>query len=118
MPTQFRAPFLPATIAPRWIWRYGATDKTGDPSSYIHIKDVMDLISPETFMAPIPEKRLRHLISISKDAELEDAMTALRRRGAHVAKTLDAHGQVTGLLFLEDVLEVLVGEVKAAAETA
>ena len=97
--------------------RYVITDESGDPSSYIHMKDVMDLMGPESFVAPIPEKRLRRLITVSRDAELEAAMALLRRRGAHVAKTIDAEGQVTGLLFLEDVLEVLVGEVNAAAET-
>ncbi|MGP6170651.1 hemolysin family protein [Microbacterium sp. A196] len=115
LPVNARPTDVQEAVIKHGFSRYVISDESGDPSSYIHMKDVMDLMSPELFTAPIPEKRLRRLLSVSRDAELEDAMAVLRRRGAHVAKTLDAEGQVTGLLFLEDVLEVLVGEVNAAA---
>lgn len=118
LPANARPADVHAAVAEHGFSRYVITDEVGDPSSYIHMKDVMDLMTAEAFTDPIPAKRLRRLITVSKDAELEDAMSILRRRGAHVAKTVDAQGQVTGLLFLEDVLEVLVGEVNAAAESA
>lgn len=118
LPAKARPADVQAAVATHGFSRYVITDESGSPASYIHMKDVMDLMGPETFAAPIPDKRLRRLSSISKNAELEDAMAVLRLRGAHVAKTLDADGQVIGLLFLEDVLEVLVGEVNAAAESA
>ncbi|PPG27086.1 hemolysin family protein [Pseudoclavibacter sp. RFBB5] len=102
-------------VAEHGFSRYVVTDERGEPTSYIHMKDVMDLMAPDVFTAPIPQKRLRSLVSVSRDAELEDAMAVLRDRGAHVAKALDSEGNVTGLLFLEDVLEVLVGEVNATA---
>lgn len=105
-------------VAEHGFSRYVVTDERGEPTSYIHMKDVMDLMGEDTFTAPIPQKRLRSLVSVSRDAELEDAMALLRDRGAHVAKALDAEGGVTGLLFLEDVLEVLVGEVNATAAAA
>ena len=31
--------------------------------------------------------------------------------GAHLARVIDAEGEVSGVVFLEDVLEELVGEV-------
>ncbi|MGO2750544.1 MAG: hemolysin family protein [Pseudoclavibacter sp.] len=105
-------------VAEHGFSRYVVTDERGEPTSYIHMKDVMDLMGEDTFTAPIPQKRLRSLVSVSRDAELEDAMALLRDRGAHVAKALDSEGVVTGLLFLEDVLEVLVGEVNATAAAA
>ncbi|WP_068493459.1 hemolysin family protein [Pseudoclavibacter helvolus] len=105
-------------VAEHGFSRYVVTDERGEPTSYIHMKDVMDLMGADAFTAPIPQKRLRSLVSVSRDAELEDAMSVLRNRGAHVAKALDSEGNVTGLLFLEDVLEVLVGEVNATAAAA
>ena len=46
--------------------------------------------------------------------ELEDAVALMRRTGAHVARVFDAHGTTTGVLFLEDIIEELVGEVQDA----
>ena len=94
--------------------RYVVTDRDGEPVSYVHMKDVMDLRG-EAFSSPIPAKRLRQLAAVPRDAELEDAMATMRRRGAHVARTHDDAGATTGLLYLEDVLEVLVGEIGATA---
>ncbi|MCW2772527.1 MAG: hypothetical protein JWN91_853 [Nocardioides sp.] len=92
--------------------RYVVQDSSGEPSGYLHVKDVMDLDS--TFDTAIPAKRIRRLVSVQRDAELEDAMRRLRQLGTHVARTVDEDGATTGLLFLEDVLEVLVGEVNDA----
>jgi CBS domain containing-hemolysin-like protein len=101
-------------VATHGYSRYVLTDSDGEPAAYIHMKDVMDLSTAETFHVPIPTKRHRQLGAVSRTAELEDAMAQMRRRGAHVAKTLDASGTTVGLLYLEDVLEVLVGEIDAA----
>jgi CBS domain containing-hemolysin-like protein len=38
----------------------------------------------------------------------------MRRNGARVARVFDAEGQTTGMLFLEDIIEELVGEVQDA----
>ena len=38
----------------------------------------------------------------------------MQRTGAHLATVLGDHGEVTGVVFLEDVLEELVGEVTDA----
>jgi CBS domain containing-hemolysin-like protein len=36
----------------------------------------------------------------------------MRRTGAHVARVFDGNATVTGVLFLEDIIEELVGEVE------
>lgn len=95
--------------------RYVLVDQTGEPRGYVHMKDVMDLIG-ESFNQPIPPKRIRALISISRSSEVEDAMSLMRNRGSHLAKTFDDQGKTTGLLFLEDVLEVLIGEIRSASD--
>lgn len=94
--------------------RYILTNKAGDPSGYLHLKDVMDLTSETKFTRPVPAKRIRRLASSFAGAELEDALAAMRRSGSHVARVFDAHGATTGMLFLEDIIEELVGEVQDA----
>ena len=94
--------------------RYVLADAGGTPIGYLHMKDVMDL-GPDEFDHPVPHKRIRRLVTVPTTTALEDAMARLRHHGAHVALTVDDDGEPVGLLFLEDVLEVLVGEVNDAA---
>ena len=60
----------------------------------------------------MPPKRIRQLISIFRGTDLEDALATLRRAGTHVARAFDESGATTGVLFLEDIIEELVGEVQ------
>ncbi|MFC9769800.1 MULTISPECIES: hemolysin family protein [unclassified Pseudarthrobacter] len=94
--------------------RYIVTDSKREPAGYLHLKDVMDLTTAEKFARPVPAKRIRRLASAFAGSELEDALAAMRRTGAHVARVSDAGGTTTGMLFLEDIIEELVGEVQDA----
>ena len=101
-------------VAGHGFSRYIVADSDGEPTGYLHLKDVMDLTSPEAFTAPVPAKRIRRMATAFRGAELEDALAAMRRSGAHVARVFDAEGNTTGMLFLEDIIEELVGEVRDA----
>lgn len=114
---------LPHTATPRDVQRavaahgysrYVMTDAQGTPTAYVHIKDLLDLSSPEVVDAPIPADRIRPLITIRPEVELEDALATIRARGTHIARVADANDQTTGALFLEDILEELIGEVQDA----
>ncbi len=114
---------LPSTATPADIQRavavhgysrYILTDDDGAPTGYLHLKDVMDLTTPAAFSQAVPAKRIRKLASAFSGSELEDALAVMRRTGAHVARVFDAHGTTTGVLFLEDIIEELVGEVQDA----
>jgi CBS domain containing-hemolysin-like protein len=93
--------------------RYPLTDESGDFVGYLHLKDVLDLREDEVDVS-IPAKRIRTLISLPASMELEDALASMRRVGAHMARSFDRRGKVKGVLFLEDILEELVGEVQDA----
>jgi CBS domain containing-hemolysin-like protein len=80
---------------------------------YWHLKDSLSS-EPEDLDKPLPSKQLRSLISIAETAELEDALAQMRRVGAHIARSFDSTGQVRALLFLEDIIEELVGEIEDA----
>lgn len=117
---------LPATATPADIQsavaehgysRYILTNEDGDPSGYLHLKDVMDLTSGEKFTTGVPAKRIRRLASAFSGSDLEDALATMRRTGSHVARVFDKNGTTTGVLFLEDIIEELVGEVQDATST-
>ncbi|MEA9985233.1 MULTISPECIES: hemolysin family protein [Subtercola] len=93
--------------------RYVIVNPEGDPTGYLHLKDVIDLDDDE-FDQPVPAKRIRQLASIYDGTELEDALATMRRTGAHVARSFTSEGATSGVLFLEDVIEELVGEVQDA----
>ncbi len=101
-------------VAQHGFSRYVLLDGEGDPTGYLHLKDVLDLEETDEFSQPVPPKRIRRLISIFQDADLEDALAAMRRSGVHLARVFDEHGAARGVLFLEDIIEELVGEVQDA----
>jgi CBS domain containing-hemolysin-like protein len=93
--------------------RYVLADADGEPVGYLHMKDVME-IGSDAFTEPVPAKRVRRLIAVPRDAELEDALARMRQHGAHVALSVDRDGVTRGVLFVEDAIEVLVGEINDA----
>jgi len=103
---------LQRAVAEHGFSRYILTDAAGAPAGYLHLKDVMDLTGLEVFTQPVPGKRVRRLATVLRDSDLEDALAAMRRTGSHVASSFDANGAATGVLFLEDIIEELVGEVE------
>jgi len=100
-------------VAQRGFSRYILVDADGEPTGYLHLKDVIDLDEDE-YEEPVPPKRIRQLISIFRGTDLEDALATMRRSGVHVARAFDENGATRGVLFLEDIIEELVGEVQDA----
>jgi len=101
-------------VATHGYSRYILTNGASEPTGYLHLKDVMDLTDPVAFETAVPAKRVRRLTSVLASSDLEDALASMRRAGSHVARSLDADGNTTGVLFLEDIIEELVGEVEDA----
>ncbi|WBU38229.1 hemolysin family protein [Homoserinibacter sp. YIM 151385] len=93
--------------------RYVLVDEAGEPTGYVHLKDVID-IEDDEHDDPVPPKRIRQLISLYRQMELEDALQTMRRSGTHVARVFDESGATRGVIFLEDIIEELVGEVQDA----
>ncbi|WP_328917173.1 MULTISPECIES: hemolysin family protein [unclassified Streptomyces] len=79
---------------------------------YLHVKDVLDA---EDVDRPVPQRLWRPMTTLRADLPLDDALTSMRRTASHLAAVVDAGGKVLGLVALEDVLEMLVGEVRDPA---
>lgn len=97
--------------------RFPVTNGDGDLVGYLHIKDVLDAQSDGEDESVIEDKWLRPLATVRPTDKLYDALSALRRRGAHLARVVADDGTVLGLVTLEDVIEELVGEIQDAAHS-
>jgi CBS domain containing-hemolysin-like protein len=100
-------------VSQRGFSRYVLVNDAGDPTGYVHIKDVLDAEDGEGDY-PVPPRKIRTLVALSDSVDLEDALATMRGTGSHLAKVTDAAGATTGVMFLEDIIEELVGEVRDA----
>jgi len=88
----------------------GAPDRP-EYLGYLHVKDVLDADDPDR---PVPRRLWRPMATLRADLPLDDALTAMRRAATHLAAVAGTDG-VRGLVAMEDVLEMLVGEVRDPA---
>ena len=124
---------LPATTTPDAIERavakhgfsrYVIVDAGGAPIGYVHLKDILRAAEiPDAagngsaaadVLRPIPSKRIHHMVPVLETTDLEDALAVMRQNGRHLAQVRDHDGEVTAVLFLEDIIEELIGEVQDA----
>ncbi|MGN7859905.1 hemolysin family protein [Microbacterium sp. 22303] len=103
-------------VAKHGFSRYVMVDTEGAPVGYVHLKDVIrSAEGPDAAVraaAPIPAKRVHQMVPMQEDTDLEDALAIMRRAGRHLAQVRNAAGETTAILFLEDIIEELVGEVR------
>ena len=95
--------------------RFPVTDDGVDGvAGYLHLKDVL-YAGADARSLPVEPWRVRRLASVTPDAEIEDALAAMQRSGSHLVRVEDS-GRCLGVVFLEDILEELVGEVRDAMQ--
>ncbi|HZJ09254.1 MAG TPA: hemolysin family protein [Trueperaceae bacterium] len=115
---------LPRTVTPRQVEdavarhghsRYAVVDERGDLSGYVHYKDVI-AVSGAALDKPLPGRAVRPLATVASEAEAEDALGLMRSSGVHLAVIREPDGAAAlGVLFLEDIVEELIGEVRDAS---
>ena len=91
--------------------RFPVLGAGGDLAGYLHLKDVL-YAEDERHHQPVPMKRIRALVTVKAMEDVEGVLAAMQRSGSHLARVVDEEGTVCGVVFLEDVLEELVGEVR------
>jgi len=96
--------------------RFPVAGETGtdDIAGYLHLKDVLYADRLERSQ-PVSPWRVRGLASVTPEAEIEDALAAMQQSGSHLARVQEG-GRCVGVVFLEDILEELVGEVRDAMQ--
>jgi CBS domain containing-hemolysin-like protein len=101
-------------VARYGVSRFPVLDPSGRMVGYLHVKDVLpDADDPD---AVIPAGRVRGLPEIPCDARLDDALAALRRSSAHLARVVDTRGGDTvGVVSMDDLVQYYVGAVAEPA---
>ena len=111
---------IESAVARYGFSRYVIVDAEGTPLGYVHLKDILRAAEgPDAatdVVRPIPGKRIHQMVPVLENTDLEDALALMRRAGRHLARVRDQNGVTTGVLFLEDIIEELVGEVQDATQ--
>lgn len=102
-----------AAVTRHGFSRYPVVDRAGNLSGYVHIKDLLRL-GDHRLREPISGKRVRQMLTVGAHTDLEDVLAKMQGAGAHMAKMYSPAGGELGVIFLEDIIEELVGEVNDA----
>jgi CBS domain containing-hemolysin-like protein len=81
-----------------------------DVLGFIHAKDLLEISEPDRHL-PIPSRAIRRMLIVSTHRRLDELLVSMRRARLHVALVLGPDARTAGLVTLEDVLEVLVGDI-------
>jgi CBS domain containing-hemolysin-like protein len=118
LPEQTTADEIERAVAKHGFSRYVIVGGDGAPVGYVHLKDVLRAAEGPSAEAdvvrPLPAKRIHHMVPVLETTDLEDALALMRRAGRHLAQVRDPRGQTTAVLFLEDIIEELIGEIQDA----
>jgi CBS domain containing-hemolysin-like protein len=106
------------SVAKHGFSRYVIVDEEAQPLGYVHLKDILRAAEGPDASAdvvqPIPAKRIHQMVPVQESTDLEDALALMRRAGRHLARVRNDQGETTAVLFLEDIIEELIGEVQDA----
>jgi CBS domain containing-hemolysin-like protein len=94
--------------------RFPVRGADGQVDGYVHVMDIL-YAQGEDRQEPIPRQVVRRLAPVAAGAEVEDVLAVMQRTGAHLAQVVagsGATGVPLGVVFLEDILEELIGEIR------
>ena len=101
--------------------RYPVYDETS--GSFVGVLHIKDLLLQLSLFEMLPSKfnladLMRPIERVTKHMPLSELLETFRKGGAHFALVEEADGKVVGFLTMEDVLEVLVGDIQDEHHTA
>lgn len=102
-------------VAKRGFSRFPVLNPADELVGYLHLKDVLYADDDER-EEPVPTKRIRRMATVGPTDEVEDVLQTMQRTGSHLARVVERDGRIIGVVFLEDVLEELVGEVSDSTQ--
>jgi CBS domain containing-hemolysin-like protein len=104
-------------VAEFGVSRFPVREDSGRLIGYLHVKDVLE--EADDPGAVLPASRVRGLPELPCDARLDDALAALRRSAAHLARVVTTRGgETVGVVSMDDLLQYYMGAVRAPAESS
>lgn len=84
-----------------------------DPIGFVHIKDVVSELAKDGTPPKRPLERLhREVLYVPPSMKLTDLLVKMQATRIHLALVVDEYGGTDGLLTLEDLVEVIVGDIE------
>ncbi|MDR1393678.1 MAG: hemolysin family protein [Bifidobacteriaceae bacterium] len=103
---------LEACVTRTGFSRFPIRQLSGELTGYLHIQDVLDLTGEDQRLKPVPSERFRPMSRAESNDEVEDVLAMMQLNRSHLVAVPG------GVVFLEDLLEELVGEIKDAMQRA
>ncbi len=93
--------------------RFPVTERTGDPQRIVGYVNFKDIVAQLRLNPHEPSLRgiLRPLTSLADSLPIASCLERMIREHAHIALVREPAGKVLGMITLEDIIEVLVGEI-------
>ncbi len=107
----FTPQYFEAQVAKTGYSRFIITDENEECLGYIHLKDLLYADTVEKYKAPVKDWRIRKLISISDQENIDKALSVMQKNRVHLC-SVTQNNKIIGVIFLEDILEELVGTVR------
>ena len=93
-----------------------------DPLGFIHVKDLFLAFGPQSDEAKIAEfkatSHLRRTLTVPPSMPCGTLLQAMQAQRMHMALVIDEFGGVDGLVTIEDLLELIVGDIEDEHDTA
>lgn len=84
-----------------------------DPIGFVHIKDLVTELAKGGSLPRRPLERLhREVLYVPPSMKLTDLLVKMQATRIHLALVVDEYGGTDGLLTLEDLVEVIVGDIE------
>ncbi|MFN3912919.1 transporter associated domain-containing protein [Hyphomonas sp.] len=84
-----------------------------DPIGFVHIKDVVSELAKDGALPRRPLERLhREVLYVPPSMKLTDLLVKMQATRIHLALVVDEYGGTDGLVSLEDLVEVIVGDIE------
>ena len=103
-------------VAKRGFSRYPVLDEPGELTGYLHLKDVLYADDTERDIAGPGQAGPQAGHGAGRATRSRRCCGPCSAPAAHLARVVDPEGADIGVVFLEDVIEELVGEVTDASQ--
>ncbi len=101
---------LKAVIADQGFSRYPVyTDTIDNVIGILYVKDLLSRLDEKDFDI---RKSMRKPYFVPETKRLDELLREFKKRRVHIAVAIDEYGGVSGIVSMEDILEVIVGDIQ------
>ena len=82
-----------------------------DIAGFVHVRDMFEVAESERLTRTVHEL-MRPIRFVPETKPVNDLMREMQQEGAHMVVVVDEYGNTAGLATMEDLLEVILGEIR------